>query len=296
MIVALCLVMSGVLAYAAWLRGQLKAYTIVEAHQQNNQAAPPDLWQHLLVLPVRDCFSRLKTRLLKVMCCCSCSCNWCQAADPIISPDIELQDRAPTQLQDRAPTQLQDSAAGAAAPDPPPGLPMIVPATHPSMMIPAPELSVVVPVPQLTSVSLTMPPQHYQSLPRNNSFRRAKDDQQLQSWMNETAKLLAKIQNLNASRRESSPAGASHDSLYENAHEDNSLTFGFSDSTGWQYRPAPPRPKNWNTADGSLVPVPASPSPPPPPLPPPPVRTSSLRLKGVAKTLASSNQKKKGEP
>ena len=115
------------------------------------------------------------------------------------------------------------------------------------------------------------------TLSRNNSFRRAKDDEQLQSWMTETAQLLAKIQALNA-RREVLPPAASHDSLYENtAGDDASLTFGLSEATGWHYKAAPPRPGN------PLL----------PPLPPPPVRTSSLRLKGVAKTLA--NQKKKGE-
>ena len=296
MIVTLCLVLSGMLAYATWLRGQLKAYTIVEDHQQNNQAAPQDLCQHLLVQPMRDFFSRMKTRVLKVTCCCSCSCNRCQTADPEIPQAIPLQDLAPN----RPPAPLGPVIApldwpptSQATPDPPTGLPMIVPALDPCMMIPAPDSSVMVPIPgpQLTSVSVTMPPQHYQTLPRNNSFRRNKDDQQIQSWMNETAKLLAKIQNLNAaSRRDSLPAAASHDSLYENTHEDNSLSFGFTDGTGWQYRPAPPRPSNRNTTERSLVQAPPSPSPPP--LPPPPVRTSSLRLKGVAKALASS---KKGE-
>ena len=108
----------------------------------------------------------------------------------------------------------------------------------------------------------------------------AHDKAQIQSWMKETAQLLAKIQTLNASRREVLPPAASYHSLYENNEEvDTSATFGLSEATGWQYRVAPPRPGN----------------PSLPPLPPPPVRTSSLRLKGVAKTLA--NQKKKsGEP
>ena len=277
--------MSGLLAYAAWLRGQLKAYTIVEAHQENNQADPPDLWQHLLVQPMRDCFSRMKTKLLMVTCCCSCSCNRCQTADPEIPPGIPLQDLTPNQPPaplgpviaslDWPPTNQSISQA---APDPPAGLPMIIPAPDHSMMIPAPDSSVMVqvPGPQLTSVSVTMPSQR--TLSRNNSFRRANDDQQLQSWMTETAQLLAKIQALNA-RREVLPPAASHDSLYENTEGDASLTFGLSEATGWQYRAAPPRPGN----------------PSLPPLPPPPVRTSSLRLKGVAKTLA--NQKKKsGEP
>ena len=285
MIVALCLVMSGLLAYAAWLRGQLKSYTIVEAHQQNYRAAPRDLWQHLLVQPVRDCFSRMKTRLLMVTCCCSCSCNRCQTADPEIPPGIPLQDLAPT----RPPAPLgpviasldwpptNQSMVCQAAPDPPTGLPMIIPAPDPSMMIPSPDSSVMVqvPGPQLTSVSVTMPSQR--TLSRNNSFRRAKDDEQLQSWMTETAQLLAKIQALSASRKEVLPQAASHDSLYENPAGDASLTFGLSEATGWHYKGAPPRSGN------PLL----------PPLPPPPVRTSSLRLKGVAKTLA--NQKKKGE-
>ena len=157
---------------------------------------------------------------------------------------------------------------------------MIIPAPDPSMMMPAPDSSVMVqvPGPQLTSVSVTMPSQNYRTLSRNNSFRRAKDEQ-LQSWMTETAQLLAKIQALNA-RREVLPPAASHDSLYENpAGDDASLTFGLSEATGWHYKGAPPRPGN------PLL----------PPLPPPPVRTSSLRLKGVAKTLAIANQKKKGE-
>ena len=153
---------------------------------------------------------------------------------------------------------------------------MIIPAPEPSMMMPAPDSSVMVqvPGPQLTSVSVTMPSQR--TLSRNNSFRRANDDQQLQSWMTETAQLLAKIQALNA-RREVLPPAASHDSLYENTEGDASLTFGLSEATGWHYKSPPPRPGN----------------PSLPPLPPPPVRTSSLRLKGVDKTLA--NQKKKGE-
>ena len=158
---------------------------------------------------------------------------------------------------------------------------MIIPAPDPSMMMPAPDsyVMVQVPGPQLTSVSVTMPSQHYQTLSRNNSFRRANDDQQLQSWMNQTAQLLAKIQALSASRKEVLPQAASHDSLYENPAGDASLTFGLSEATGWHYKGAPPRSGN------PLL----------PPLPPPPVRTSSLRLKGVAKTLAIANQKKKGE-
>ena len=273
MIVALCLIVSGLMTYAMWQRGQLQAYSTVEA-SQNDQAAP-DSWQHGLVQPVRDFFSRMRMRLLDATCCCSCSCPTCQTADPEIAQAIPLQDMAqvqppaiasldwpPTDPSMTAQAALDQSrrvesnlASAAASPDQALGSPMTIPA----------------PGPQLTSVTVTMP--------RNNSLRRmkeedARDKAQIQTWMNETAQLLAKIQTLNASRREVLPPAASYHSLYENEDGDSSLTFGLSEATGWHYKSPPPRPGN----------------PSLPPLPPPPVRTSSLRLKGVAKTLA--NQKK----
>ena len=120
-------------------------------------------------------------------------------------------------------------------------------------------------------IQALMPPTMipYFPLPRNNSFRRKKenadsavqDSQDIKAWISETARMLHHLQLMNAQRR------GSWNSLYENTGTE-SVTGSFEQATGWQYRQAPPLPKKPRQSRQSSMGTRA--------LPPPPARTSSL--------------------
>ena len=102
----------------------------------------------------------------------------------------------------------------------------------------------------------------YQPFSRNNSVRRdkksilAQDQQDIQAWIQETARMLQQMHSMNAARRHAD----SEESLYNNS----SMMLDECES-GWQYRPAPPPPRQ--PKQPSLRSRPLPPRPPSPEMP-----------------------------